>query len=173
MNVLKHVPAIVVLGYALCFGGCSPLGEENGGLESALLPPSDQRPSDESVLEGQKQFAAGDYGLAEQNFRSAIEANNSSAPAWLGLAASYDRLSRFDLADRAYQQVIRLQGRTPTVLNNLGYHYMLQSRFDEAQSTLEEAVRLDPDNTYIQGNLVLLANWSTGERHPDDVPRRH
>jgi Flp pilus assembly pilin Flp len=43
----------------------------------------------------------------------------------------------------------------------------------EAQSTLEEALRRDPDNAYIQANLELLASWSTGERHPDDVPRRH
>ena len=172
--MLKHFAAIVGLGCALFVGGCAAvaLPDETGGVEFALPPPSDQRPSDEGVMQGKRHFAAGDYGLAERNFRAAVEANHSSAPAWLGLAASYDRLSRFDLAERAYKQVVRLQGRTPTVLNNLGYHYMLRGRLGEAHSTLEEALRLDPDNTYIQANLELLASWSTGERHPDDVPRR-
>jgi len=32
--------------------------------------------------------------------------------AWIGLAASYDRLARFDLADRAYTMAIRLAGET-------------------------------------------------------------
>jgi len=178
MNVLKHLAAILMLGCAFFVGGCAKLHEEAALLEqtgalSALPPPSNQRPSDGGVMEGQRQFAAGDYGLAERNFRSAVEANPLSAPAWLGLAASYDRLARYDLAKRAYKQVIRLEGRTPTVLNNLGYHYMLQGRLGEAKSTLEEAARLDPANTYIQGNLLLLASWSKGERHPDDIPRPH
>ncbi len=178
MNKRTHFTAIVILGWALCVGGCAELHQEGTlpeqtGALSALPPPSNQRPSDEAVMEGQMKFTAGDYGLAEQNFRSAVEANPLSAPAWLGLAASYDRLSRYDLAKRAYEQVIRLEGRTPTVLNNLGYHYMLQGRLGEAKTTLEEAARLDPDNDYIQGNLQLVASWSKGERHPDDIPRRH
>src|SRR4051794_30588932 len=51
---------------------------------------------------GKYHFQAQNYGLAEMHFRRAVEATPGSAEAWLGLAASYDQLKRWDLADRAY-----------------------------------------------------------------------
>ena len=58
-----------------------------------------------------KYFRQGSYGLAERHFRKAVELHPRDAEAWLGLAASYDRLRRFDLADRAYAQAIRSSAR--------------------------------------------------------------
>ena len=49
--------------------------------------------------------------MAERHFRKAVELHPRDAESWLGLAASYDRLKRFDLADRAYQETIRWSGR--------------------------------------------------------------
>jgi Flp pilus assembly protein TadD len=48
--------------------------------------------------------------MAERYFRRAVETHASDAEAWVGLAASYDRLRRFDLADQAYAEAIRLVG---------------------------------------------------------------
>ena len=58
-------------------------------------------PNDELNL-GKKHYRANNFGLAEKHFRLAVEKHPRDAEAWLGLAASYDRLRRFDLADRAY-----------------------------------------------------------------------
>jgi Flp pilus assembly protein TadD len=55
-----------------------------------------------------------------------------------GLAASYDRLRRFDLADRAYQEAIRIVGRTPEVLNDQGFSYILRGDYGRAQRTLQK-----------------------------------
>jgi tetratricopeptide (TPR) repeat protein len=41
----------------------------------------------------------GNFGIAQQYFRDAVEKAPKNASAWIGLAASYDRLGRFDLAD--------------------------------------------------------------------------
>ena len=60
-----------------------------------------------------KYFRQGSYGLAERHFRKAVELHPRDAESWLGLAASYDQLKRFDLADRAYQETIKLVGATP------------------------------------------------------------
>jgi Flp pilus assembly protein TadD len=168
MTAIARAVRITALLLALTAGGCATEGEF--GVTGAI-PPSDQRPSDEDVLEGKKHFAAGNYGLAERHFRAAVEANPKSAPGWLGLAASYDRLSRFDLAERAYEHTLKLQGRTPAVLNNLGYHYMLRGQLAKARATLDEAARLDPASPHIQGNLALLATWKTGERPPGLDPK--
>jgi Flp pilus assembly protein TadD len=106
---------------------------------------------------GKKLYRAANYGLAERHFRRAVEARPKDAEAWVGLAASYDQLRRFELADRAYNQVITILGPTPEVLNNKGYSYMLRGDYTRARKTLLEAKAKDPSNPYIQNNLALLA----------------
>ena len=73
-----------------------------------------------------------------------------------GLAASYDRLRRFDLADRAYGQAIGILGPTTEILNNQGYSYMLRGDYKRAREKLDAAQRKDPGNKYVQNNLQLL-----------------
>src|SRR5689334_24869118 len=70
---------------------------------------------------GKKYYRQGSYGLAERHFRKAVEMHPRDAEAWVGLAASYDQLKRFDLADRAYMQAVKLIGPTPDIMNNQGF----------------------------------------------------
>lgn len=106
---------------------------------------------------GKKFYRAGNYGMAEKHFRRAVELHPRDAEAWLGLAASYDRLRRFDLADRAYAQAIGLVGPTVEILNNQGYSYMLRGDYSSARSKLAAAQRKDPGNKFVANNLQLLA----------------
>ncbi len=112
-------------------------------------------PNDELSL-GTKYFRHNDYGLAEKHFRRAVEKHPRDAEAWLGLAASYDRLRRFDLADRAYAQAVGILGPTVEILNNQGYSYMLRGDYKRAHAALAAAQRKDPTNKYVQNNLHLL-----------------
>jgi Flp pilus assembly protein TadD len=112
-------------------------------------------PSDDLAL-GKKHYRAGNFGIAERYFRRATELHPRDAEAWLGLAAAYDRLRRFDLADRAYDQAIAIIGPTPEVLNNRGYSYMLRGDYPHARATLLAAAAKDPKNPYIRNNLELL-----------------
>ena len=105
---------------------------------------------------GKKQYRANNYGLAEKYFRQAAELHPRDAEAWLGLAASYDRLRRFDLADRAYGQAIGILGLTTEILNNQGYSYMLRGDYKHAREKLAAAQRQEPGNKYVQNNLQLL-----------------
>jgi len=105
---------------------------------------------------GKKQYRANNYGLAEKHFRLAVEKHPRDAEAWLGLAASYDRLRRFDLADRAYSQAVGILGPTVEILNNQGYSYMLRGDYKRAHATLAAARRKDPNNKYVLNNLRLL-----------------
>ena len=63
---------------------------------------------------------------------------------------------RFDLADRAYAQAIRLVGATPEIMNNQGFSYMLRGDYGRARSTLLAAQAKDPASPYIQNNLQML-----------------
>ena len=58
-------------------------------------------PSDEPLKLALEHFDRGNYGIAERYFRDAVEKAPRDATAWVGLAATYDRLARFDLAAKA------------------------------------------------------------------------
>jgi Flp pilus assembly protein TadD len=104
---------------------------------------------------GKKYFRAQDFGLAERHFRRAVELQPKDAEAWLGLAASYDRLKRFDLADRAYEEAVGLVGHTPEILNNQGFSYLLRGDHRRARTLFIAAQAKDPRNPYIKNNLAL------------------
>ncbi|HLH96731.1 MAG TPA: tetratricopeptide repeat protein [Xanthobacteraceae bacterium] len=112
-------------------------------------------PNDDLNL-GKKQYGAGNFGLAERYFRRAAELHPRDAEAWVGLAAAYDRLRRFDLADRAYDQALAIIGPTAELLNNRGYSYMLRGDYKRARATLLAAAAKDPKNQYVKNNLDLL-----------------
>jgi Tfp pilus assembly protein PilF len=130
-----------------------PSGEPVAPLSAPGLVGDD--PNDD-LQQGKKYFRANDFGLAEKNFRAAVEKYPRDAEAWVGLAASYDRLRRFDLADRAYTEAIRLIGPTPEILNDQGFSYMLRGDYARAHQKLMQAQTKDPSNQYVRANLELL-----------------
>jgi Flp pilus assembly protein TadD len=153
---------------------CETLGQgarDSGAATTATLPASDglsgapqepgiaqasmPQPSDDLGL-GKWHFRAGNFGLAEQHFRRVVEANAASAEGWVGLAAAYDQLRRFDLADRAYTQALKIAGPKPALLNNRGYSYLIRGDIKRARQDLNTANARDPGNPLIQRNLELL-----------------
>jgi tetratricopeptide (TPR) repeat protein len=135
-------------------GGWHPFGDKGPPAEP-VPPATPSFPNDDLSL-GRMNFKQGNYGLAERYFRRAVESGPREADAWLGLAASYDRLRRFDLADRAYNQLYGLVGRTPEILNNQGYSMMLRGDYAHARTILMEAQAKDRNNPYIANNINLL-----------------
>ncbi len=140
---------------------------------SVVTPPAEPGPGGEPVAplaapglvgddphddlqRGKRYFRNNDFGLAEKAFRTAVEKHPRDAEAWVGLAASCDRLHRFDLADRAYAEAIRLIGPTVEILNDQGFSYMLRGDYARARRKLQQARATDPRNPYVQANLQLL-----------------
>src|SRR5580704_10437433 len=130
-----------------------PSGEPVAPLSAPGLLGDD--PNDD-VQRGKKYFRSNNFGLAEKSFRSAAEKHPRDAEAWVGLAASYDRLHRFDLADRAYAEAVRIVGPTVEILNDQGFSYMLRGDNARAHKLLERAAARDPGNPYVQANMQLL-----------------
>lgn len=128
-------------------------------------------PSDEPVRMGLEQYNRGNYGLSQRYFKDAVEKAPRDVTAWTGLAASYDKLRRFDLADQAYASAIRLGGVTVQILNDQGYSYMLRGNLNAARRKFDQAYSLDPGNPVIANNLELL-NGSRRfiERPPNNQP---
>jgi Flp pilus assembly protein TadD len=113
-------------------------------------------PSDEPLKLALEHFNRGHFGIAAKYFEDAAAKAPKDASAWVGLAASYDRIGRFDLADRAYKQAIKLEGETTAIMNNEGYSFMLRGRLADARHKLLKAYEREPQNPTILNNLKLL-----------------
>ena len=146
---------VVAIGLAACQPTVTPTPVPNA---TTLQNPGDVKyyPSDEPVKLGIQRFYEGNFGLAQQYFQNAVEKTPKDATAWVGLAASYDRLGRFDLADRSYAAAAKLVGSTPNILNDEGYSYMLRGELNKARAKFEAALRVDPGNATATNNLALL-----------------
>lgn len=158
---------LIVTSLAVALAGCETtsngpmsVGPDNTATTASIQPrdPDDIQyvPSNEPLKAGLEQFKKGNYGLSERYFRDAVEKNPRDAPAWIGLAASYDRLARYELADRAYASAIRLDGETTEILNNQGYSYMLRGNYKAAYAKLQQAYKKEPDNPTVLNNIKLL-----------------
>lgn len=121
------------------------------------MPTGSITPHDEDVTLGKQEYRAGNFDAAAKAFNRAAQRHPRDSEAWLGLAASYDRLRQFDLADSAYDQASHIDGQTAEILNNQGYSYLLRGDYARARTKLTAAKAKDPANRYVQNNLQLLA----------------
>ena len=128
-------------------------------VDLTYVPPSDP------LRRGLYHFNRGEFGLAERYFRAVVEKSPDDVTAWIGLAGSYDNIRRFDLADRAYREAIRLAGETPQILNNQGYSYMLRGDLVAARAHFSKALRREPHNQTIRGNLRIVNAKLNRRRH--------
>jgi Flp pilus assembly protein TadD len=175
MHIRRGCFLAVIGGLAISVAGCET--DQHliaSGSEPALSAPTSTVqspdeikyfPSDEPLHMGLEQFDRGNYGVAEHYFQDAVEKGPKDATAWVGLAATYDRLGRFDLADRAYNQAILLSGETTQILNNEGYSYMLRGDLVRARRKFEQAYKREPNNPRIANNLKLLNSSSRYVQH--------
>lgn len=163
----RVVTGCLSLAWALALGGClihdpAPQADIDQGVPP-ITTATVQRdadvqyyPSDEPLRLAIEHFNRGDFGTAEHYFRDAVQKAPKDASAWIGLAASDDRLGRFDLADVAYVQAVRLNGETTALLNNRGYSYMLRGNLTAARRDFLKAYEREPGNPIIRNNLTLL-----------------
>ena len=151
---------IFVIALASLATGCNQPGLTPSPVPNPVTGqnPGDVKyyPSDQPVRLGIQRFYEGSFGLAQQYFQDAVEKSPNDVTAWIGLAASYDRLGRFDLADHAYAAAAKLEGETPRLLNNEGYSYMLRGDLKAAQAKFQQALKLDPNNETTLNNIKLL-----------------
>jgi Flp pilus assembly protein TadD len=144
---------------ALLLAGCGPMFGDFGMLTSLTIQEPDSEkffPSDEPYQLGVENFNRGHYGVAETRFQEAVEKAPEDASAWVALAATYDRMMRFDFADRAYARAVGISGETSQILNNQGYSHMLRGNLKTARQKFTKAAAKDPGNPTIQNNILLL-----------------
>lgn len=128
----------------------------NSVTELELPTTVDPYPDSEVFTVAKVQFTEGNFGHAARYYERSVEIEPNNGEAWLGLAASYDRVRRFDLADRAYREAGRLIGDRAEYYNNIGYSYLLRGDATKARSNFLKAHEIDPASPIISNNLEML-----------------
>ena len=114
---------------------------------------------------GKTHFMTGQLGLAVTEFQAALAEHPGSVDILNALGATYDRLGRFDLADRYYKDAITHDPKNAQTLNNLGYSLMLRGDPKRAIALLDLAKTETPAEAVIDANLKLAK--SLGEAKPE------
>lgn len=149
------VTAVLLLVVAGCAnGGVAPVDDIVTGSLTGIATDA---PPKETALEA---LESGNYGIAEREYRAILTQTPDDIDAWLGLAAAYDNLGRFDMADAAYDEALKLGERRAEVMNNQGYSFYLRGERKRALETLRAAARLAPDDDTIRGNIALVSSKS-------------
>jgi Flp pilus assembly protein TadD len=160
-----HAYRLVVAATAvtLLLSGCTTLQGAFGDRKSGLADVANIEfyASDQALAEAKNHFRQRNYGHSATFYKRAAELEPKDAEAWIGLAASYDRLRRFDLADRAYRRLFALIGGTVQYYNNVGYSNLLRGNLVVARQNFLKAYELEPDNIVVANNLELLGASST------------
>lgn len=155
MSTQRIIRTAAILLVALSAGACSSMSQKSFFGPNSAFPAAADMQADTALSKAKVHFHNGNYGLAERHYRTAVEQAPEDLEAWIGLAASYDQLKRFDLADRAYDRALDLSGGSAAVLNNLGYSHLLRGDGDKAADYFAQALAKDPSNERIKGNAVL------------------
>lgn len=143
--------------------GCSSInlgGSSFGGSPTEIANISDRGilTSQSALMEARNHFKNSDFGYSAAFYKKAAELSPQNPEAYIGLAASYDQLGRFDLSDRVYVSLHRITGDTLQYHNNIGYSYMLRGNLSAALVNFRKAAALAPQNIVIANNLQLLAD---------------
>lgn len=147
---------LVCICATVTLAGCGATAPEATRLALPASVP-DVAPGGE-IEAARKAFAAGNFGYAARYFENA----EKGAEACLGLAASYDWLYRFDLADPAYDRCARATGESFAYHNNRGFSYLLRGDTDRAAASFERARALRPGDAVIRTNLRILRDAVQG-----------
>lgn len=110
-----------------------------------------------AMTEARNHFRNNDFGYSAAYYKRVVALTPKNAEAYVGLGASYDQLRRFDLSDRVYASLYKLEGGTARYYNNLGYSYMLRGDLKSALENFRKAERIAPRNPIIENNMLMLA----------------
>ncbi len=169
MRGLGRSVGIFALAAAVALSGCSAAGIGrssfgNSQLQVAEIADIGSYSADRALSEARAHFRNNDFGHSATLYKRVVEMQPENAEGYVGLGASYDRLKRFDLADRVYDSLYKISGGTAQYHNNVGYSHMLRGDLKVALTHFRKAEALAPGNAVVVNNLQILARATADGR---------
>src|SRR5687768_5032487 len=130
----KFLATAAVMALAGCGGSDAKLAIRSIPAPLSATP----RPIPYRIAEAHGHLALGNVALAIESFRKALREQPDSVDAMVGLAASYDRMARFDLSRRYYESALAVVPADTRVLNAFARSLDAQGRSVEAAAVRSE-----------------------------------
>jgi type IV pilus assembly protein PilF len=143
----RMLPAVALLALAGCVsteGGNKPLKRENPDITAAKY----------NVQLGTAYLQKGNYSLAKEKLERSLKQNPKDPDVHTSLALLYDRTGSPRLADKHFQEALRLAPDKPDLINNYGIYLCKNGRTDEG---VERFVTVAA-NKFYQTPEVALTN---------------
>lgn len=156
---MKRIATIATVAATIVAGGCTSAGHDaiTTKLHDNAVKAQAVRAPASHYEHGKRHFENGDYGLAVHRFELSLAHEGESVQVLNAIAASYDRLKRYDVAERLYGRALAYAPADPQTLNNLAFSSYLQGRHDQAQRYLQMAqANPEADREVIAANLQLV-----------------
>ena len=130
----KFLGYTAILAVAACGGEQGKLTIRSVGAPLS----SEAKPVPFRIAEAQAQFARGNVALALESFRRALREDPRSVDAMSGIAASYDRMGRYDLSRKHYEAALAVEPANSRVLAALAASLDQQGKSTEAAAVRGE-----------------------------------
>ena len=140
---------ISLLAAGLATAGCAAT-QTAVQIRPIADPASKLRPGADRLADAKGQLAIGNVGLALEGFRGVARIYPDNAEAYIGMAACYEQMRRFDLAESKYQAALALDPRNATLLGRLAAALDQQGKADEAAGVRSEIAALQSASTVLE-----------------------
>jgi len=117
------------------------------------------------ALQGNQEFAAGDYESAEKSYRKVLELAPENLLGLVNLGTVLYRLGKYEDSEKTLKRAIERQVASPAAWMTLGFMYLEQERLDEATAAFAQAVVFDPGNARVRnyyGVTIGRKGWYHG-----------
>jgi hypothetical protein len=131
--------SLAVAGFAAAGCAAAPNGVE---IRPIADPVSKLRPGADRLADAKGQLAIGNVGLALEAFRSVARLYPDNADAYIGMAACYESMRRYDLAQSKYEAALALDPRNPALLARLAGALDQQGKATDAAEVRGEIAAL-------------------------------
>jgi tetratricopeptide (TPR) repeat protein len=143
--------ALIVAAAALA--GCA--GAPGDGVRPMIAMDGTRMDLQDPVEEGRALLVTGQYGLAIDALSRVLHDQPGSVRALNLIAEAYDRLHRYDLADRYHAEALEIDPNSLAALNNWGFSYLVRGDKARAKGLLERAQGVKGDQPVVLANLRL------------------
>jgi tetratricopeptide (TPR) repeat protein len=159
IGILLIVTALLVAGCAGTASNVRPVIAMDGNSMDIQNP----------VENGRALLVTGQYGLAIDALSRALHDDPKNARTLTLLAEAYDRLHRYDLADRFHGEALLVDPNFVAALNNWGYSFLVRGDRARALGLLERAVAVKKGHPVIAANLQLAGGVTAPSQDTSSV----